>query len=266
MAPRGELENRDRDEGMGDLPEDLELERGESFSTGNARSDVPTDMRTNAVDRADAAAAPLGSPSLDFDVRSVYDSRPVNEVEFNEWFTLEGLDGAPIDAAAVALLRRAFLVPVGFVAVVRGVTVLVPNDPTITEVWDGELSIMVNATTVDPPTVTTIPATSAAQINRHNILFRDGEQITTFVIADQNQYVGVDISLVTDIALTTDNFAVGFYGNFLQKTNIPPQFQIANLAGSKGPMRTLPPATRGGMPKVRRPRVPFPRVPIIRGK
>jgi len=262
--PRGELENRDRDEGMGDLPEDLAVERGESFDTGQARSDVPTDMRSNARNRQGAAEAPLGTPSLDYDVRSIYDSRPVNSVEFNEWFTLEGLDAAPIDAAAVALLRKAWLVPVGFVAVVRGITVLVPNDPNVASVWDGELSVMVDGVKQDPPNVVVNPGTGLAAINQHNILFRDGEQITTFVIADQNQFVGVDVALLTNVALTTANFAVGFYGNFLQKTNIPSQFQIANLAGTKGPTRVLPPATRGGMPRVRRPNVPFPRVPIIK--
>lgn len=261
--PRGELENRDRDEGIGDLPEDLGLERRELFGDVPLRRGVPHDMRSNASRRDAAAQAPLGTPSLDFDVRSIYDSRPVNTRDFNLWF--EALtDSTPVD---LAVFFRCFAVPVGYVAVVREVTVLFNTAGSLgTTPFDGTLALALDGNFYDPMDVIVGPAigtpeTEVAAVGA--IPWRSGEATKTFMVADQSQFVGIFLGIEGNPVITGGIY-VGFYGNFLQKTNVPANFQIANKAGTRGPPVTLPPQFDSQLPRPRRQRVPFPRVPIIK--
>lgn len=267
--PRGELENRDRDEGVGDLPEDLGLERRELFGDVPLRRGVPTDMRSNAGRRAAANEAPLGTPPLDFDVRSIYDSRPVNTRDFNLWFhgTLGGGHGVTFD---FNVFNRCFEVPPGFVAVVREITFLWDPVTVLTHPYDGTYKALIDGNTFDPmdvvvgPDIGSGPSSVVADLT---IPWRSGEPTKTFMIADQGQFVGVQVAIAETLPFPftePTRFHVGFYGNFLQKTNVPANFQIANRAGVRGPPVTLPPQMGELLPKPRRQRVPFPQVPILK--
>lgn len=102
--PKGEFENRDRDEaadlgaiplaggGLGELPETLSRERGDldTYAT-RAAGNMSPDMVSANRGRMDAGVTGLGSPKIDYGVRSVYDSRPINTREFNLWFTVASL-------------------------------------------------------------------------------------------------------------------------------------------------------------------------------
>ena len=262
MAPRGEIENRDRDEGIGDVPEDLGIERGEIFQQVRLRGTVPSDMGNNAARRTAAQAAPLGTPSLDFDVRSIYDSRPVNGRDFNLWF-----QATPDETGLVMrAFRRCFVVPTGYVAVVRSFTVLyLPATPLSTN-YDGLANLMFDEGTFDSMDVDVGPgagATTLAQLA--GIVWVSDRPVNVFGVADQGQFVGLDLSIVGAPVITDGTqLQVGFYGQFLQKTNVPAQFQIANKAGSKGPPVTLPPSATPNLPRPRRQRVPYPDVPIVK--
>lgn len=261
MAPRGEFENRDRDEGTGDLPETLGLERVELFDPGSARTSVPTDMRQNADRRASADSAPLGTPGIDYDVRSIYDSRPVNAKDFNLWFEF-GIQEAALD---LITFRRCFAVPFGYVAVVREVTFLFEPVEVVDGTYDGTARILVDGNNVDPMVVKVVPFSAGLTnvVQTAGILWQSGQPIKTFTLADQEQFIGVDVELANDQEALQDTFQVGFYGQFLQRTNVPTQFQAANKAGSAPPKITLPPQTRGGMPRPLRSRQPFPDVPLM---
>lgn len=263
--PRGELENRDRDEGVGDLPEDLGLERRELFGDVPLRRGVPTDMRSNAGRRAAAEQAPLGTPSLDFDVRSIYDSRPVNTRDFNLWFALQitGEAGVTLDS-----FKNCFYVPQGYVAVVREITLTTQIFRQVQSpyTFDGYIKILVDGNSVDPMTVQVPAGPLGDSLLPLDIPWTSGEPIKTFTVADQGQIIGVQITPVNFFQPGNEDghVWVGFYGNFLQKTNVPANFQIANRAGTKGPPVTLPPDQRSLLPRPRRQRVPFPQVPILK--
>src|SRR3990172_12098131 len=57
--------------------------------------------------------AQLGAPPADYDVRSVYDSGPLNAYDFNITAT------SPVDEIGASILRVSFTVRQGFVAVLR---------------------------------------------------------------------------------------------------------------------------------------------------
>ena len=171
MGVKGEFQNRDRDEasdlsgiplagGLGELPEDLSDERGDlnTFALKAAENMSP-DMASAQTSRVDAALTGVGSPKIDYSVRSIFDSRPINAREFNLWFSAEGDDAAPVE---IEVFRKCFFVPEGYVAVLRGVTILL--GPAITPPfanYDGLLRIATDGSVTDPPDVTSADRTSA---------------------------------------------------------------------------------------------------------
>lgn len=281
MARKGEFESRDRDEstdlsgiplaGLGELPEELSDERGDlrTYQTGYGGAGA-ADMVGAEVSRVDASGTGLGTPKIDFDVRSIYDSRPINSQEFNLWFTLDVTAEPPATISPV-VLKRTFQVPQGRVCVLQEVTIYCPNMTPINAVFDGAVGITVDDAIVDPPDIETGPDTLDTTIVQENIIFRDGTPIRTFVIADQGQFVGLILELLAEgvVELTTFNVAVGFRGQFLQKTGCTSNFQIANPAGraqsavtsSAADLRGPPDSS--GMVVKRRRKVPFGNVPIV---
>jgi hypothetical protein len=280
MPKNGEFENRDRDEatdlsgvplaGMGELPEDLSDERGDlnTYQLRAAEQMAP-DMASAQRGRLDAAETGVGSPKIDYSVRSIFDSRPINSREFNLWFTAEGNDATPVD---ITVFRKCFFVPSGYVAVLRGVTVLV--GPAITPPftnYDGLLRIAVGGSVVDPPDVEVGPEVGApgTLLTQLEIPFQTNQEVETFVIADESETVGVFLNIGGESA-EADNLQVGFRGAFLLKTGVPAQFQAANEAGrarvavtsSAADLSNI--ASGEGVVAKRRRRVPFANVPILR--
>lgn len=255
---KGELENRDAEE-LGDLSEDHGLERGEIQRLAQARAAVPTDMRNNAQRRQAAAGAPIGTPQLDYDVRSVYDSRPVQGRDFNEWFSFATEGGGTVPGLFFA---QALLVPPGLVAVVRRIMFRCGAI-----VWDNvapfQCAVLKNGATIMPEQNTLIadfPGLSLAYIP-----LSDGDSLDTFIIADEGDTVGIQLFDEQGSPDVQDDitYKVGFYGNFLLKTGVPAPFQIANLAGAKGPPITRP-APRGIVgDRTARSKDPYRGVPIV---
>jgi len=276
---KGEFENRDRDEGsdlsgiplagtLGELPEELANERGDLDSYAlRAAENMAPDMASAQRGRVDARETGVGSPKIDYSVRSVYDSRPINSREFNLWFTAAADAGDP----EIGVFRKCFFVPAGYVAVLRGVTILVgpPLIPDFTN-YDGTLRIAVNGAIEDPPDVIVGPEFGVStNLTQLEIPFQSNQEIETFVLADEAQTVGVFLDIGT-ASTRADNLQVGFRGAFLLKTGVPAQFQAANEAGrarvavtaSQSDFRNI--ASSEGLTVTKRKRVPFAHVPILR--
>lgn len=245
---KGEFENREAEElgipglpGMGELSEELADERGEldSYSTRQLANGVPADIQAGKAATDQVARTGVGSPSIDYQVRSVYDSRPVNGRDFNLWFT-PGFNTIPL--ADLGTLLKCWQVPRGMVAVLRGVTVIQAPQVGELEVVDGTLRIQIDGVTKEPPTVRLGPSLgSFTELAQSNIPYYSGVTIETFLIADENLFVGAAIDPVTSVPLDAGSFLLGFHGQFLQKTGVPAQFQIANKAGQAMTADTVSP-------------------------
>lgn len=278
--PKGEIQNRDRDESqdlsgvplaggsrLGELPEDLANERGDMDTYAlKAAEQMAPDMASAQRGRVDAALTGVGSPKIDYSVRSVFDSRPVNAIEFNLWFGVEW-PSAP-DFADFSALVQSFYVPAGYVACLRRVDIVAEVDGNSMTPYDGTCEIMVNNAVMDPLQVPPGPVASngSSASQEPGIVFLLPGSIDTFILADENLSVGVRLTFV-DSGLLRPSLRVGFHGSFLLKTGVPAQFQAANEAGRA---RSAVTASRAdlsseGLMAKRRRKVPFPSVPLIHG-
>jgi hypothetical protein len=291
--PKGEIQNRDRDEsadlqgiplvGLGELPEDIADERGDlsTYSRDSRNTRVP-DMVRAAESRVQEKLTGLGAPFMDYTVRSVYDARPPSGRDFNLWFYSQ-LTSAHFDRDFTGF-RRCFRVPTGWVAVIRAVKFQVTPQSSMTSSDIGPQAlysaytdliarILVNGASADPETPEGGQATGTEEpVYMGGISVRDGDSVDTFVIADENQFVGVEI---VDWLEVGDGIGpkvnVGFYGQYLLKTGRPAMFEPSNLAGRSNNAVVSTPGDMtnawGGDAEVttrRRRRVPFGNVPILR--
>lgn len=278
--PKGEIQNRDRDEaedlsgiplaGFGELPEDLSDERGDLDTYGlKPAEQLLPDMASAQVSRADADLTGVGSPRIDYSVRSTFDTRPINAREFNLWFTADTASEPP-PALTIDVFRSCFFVPDGYVALVRGVTVLLspPITPEFNN-YDGLLAVAVNGARVDPPDVPIGPVNGNSVLSQTDTPFQTNQEILTHVLADQNSTVGLFLD-VGSAAFDSANLQVGFRGVLLLKTGVPAQFQAANEAGraraavtaSASDLKNI--ASSEGLIANKRRKVPFANVPILR--
>lgn len=252
---KGELENRDAEE-LGDLPDDLLRERHELTRYGGRHGDVPADMLKNAGARAGAANAPLGVPQLDFDVRSVYDSRPVQGRDFNQWFQ----SGAHGNTSTAFL--QCMTVPVGWVFVVRRIMLRA----AATLVWTGASQYLVAVTWNSSIVMPEQQPAPVAPTTTDYIPMDPGDSFELFLIADEGDTVGVQLFNGADgsQSIPDQTVKIGFYGNMLLKTGVPSQFQIANYAGTKGRPYTIPtPSGVSVSQRTQRNRDPYRNVPIV---
>lgn len=271
--PKGEFQNRDRDEtpglgdiplagSLGELPPDIADERHDldTYNTKSLGTRFP-DMQSAQIARIEEKQTGIGSPLLDYTVRSIYDSRPTSGFDFNLWFTF-GDSEIPLGLPGFI---RTWAVPQGYVAVIRDYTILAPAGSSIST-WDGLSKLLIDGTARDPIDVRISNSNDVAQVN--GTPYRVGEKIDTFIIADENSFVGLDVTFDDgSVNLTTANFAIGFHGNFLLKTGRPAMFEVANLAGKAKTAVTSSPreiASGSELVQKRRRRKPFANVPILR--
>lgn len=295
--PKGEFENRDRDEAsdlggiplagvkLGELPDDLARERGDlrTFSIDTGASQNP-DLYKAREARDAARDTGLGSPVMDYTVRSVYDSRPNSARDFNQWYTSRS-DNPNHNPNDFTGMRRCFTVPQGWVAVIRKVsfrmdpsTVMAgtPGDSSRGAWYDALIKLLVNGACVDPEVFTTDVGTATSLPTRlDGIPVRDGDDVETWAIADEGFSIGVDIdgyqiSSGGYTVSTQPRINIGFYGNLLLKTGRPAMFEPSNLAGRALSAITSTPRDLGGIPSGenlvarQRRRLPFANVPILR--
>ncbi len=256
--PKGDFENRDRDElGLGDLTDDLGIERGELDRFAPVRKRGPADMRNIGAKQDDVGGTPLGAPVMDYTVRSIYDSRPPSAVDFNEWFTTEGASSSDV------LFRKCVIVPQGYVGVLRKVSIKAA--PSVNAgASQYFVAVCLNGAIVIP--LQTVDAPSGAT-HAPGVGITAPETFDTWIIADENQTFGVSI-----VAATTqpDNLVidVGFYGNYLLKTGVPALFQPANLGDSTAPPKVVPSSEiNGAVERIRRrAKIPYKNVPLLNAR
>lgn len=193
--------------------------------------DRPGSVAEDATGRAqeDLFATPLGTPAADYDVRSVYDSRPVNGYDFN----ITAQSGA--GEIGTSSFTATFVVRQGFVAVLRRLSHFFTGTlPPIMERSEALLSITRNGAdvldNVDVPVG----------------LYSD-DIWQGFVIADEGDTLGVTLELQG--GLVADELQVHFYGNYLLKTGRAYNYEIANpVGGARGcapsPVMLAPTAPR----------------------
>lgn len=163
-------------------------------------------LRTqSAVDNMQSA--PRGEPPKAFDVRAVYDSRPVQGFDFN------------ITASDAVGERTTFVlgfeVPSGYVCVLRRLHHSSTPTPVIVGRSDIQVTLLVNNASV-----------------RYNQSIPVGVEsddiVECFVIADEFSQVQAQFDLTADVAAINFTMYAQFYGQFLLKTGIPYQFEVAN--------------------------------------
>ncbi len=219
---------------LGDLPPDLLRERGEDPMFNDRPGSLPPDMARSDSVRQAAAEAGIGGPVLDYGVRGVYDSRPVNAIDFYNTY-LVSLANAYNFVGTPAMLQ----VPQGRVAVLRRVEFSDPgaasgigNQYTFPAVKadnlllaDFYVTVLRNGGVVQPVDMR-VPG--AVGFNyKDAIPIKGGDSIDTFLIYDEGEQIGLNFYLSS---ATVGDVFVKFYGNLLLKTGVPPNFEVANKA------------------------------------
>jgi hypothetical protein len=163
---------------------------------------------SSASAQADLAGTPLGAPPSCFDVRSVYDSRPVNGYDFMIPVTVDQ------EGAASTFLAE-FTVRQGFVGVLREISHFFTDNPQPAVVNRAQClaSIKRNGTDVSDNVDVPVGLSSDA-------IWKG------FVIGDEFNVLGAEI--VLQGALTAEVCVVVFYGNYILKTGVAYPFEIAN--------------------------------------
>lgn len=191
-------------------------------------------------------SAPLGDVPGAYDVRSVYDSRPVNAADFNIC-TSADLSGVETTPGTLKMT-----VPRGYVAVLRRVRTAVEPAPAISFRRQIQATLTHNGATVP---------------NQQSI-FVGAEQdslLECWVIADELDTLGVNLSYFETDGTTPQAFpadTVGeaqFYGQLLVKTGRSINYEIANPCGQCGevtPPPLAPPAPAPAAPVLTAPPVP----------
>lgn len=175
-------------------------------------ADGVPDLEVSAGLGADMRAAPAGEPPADYDVRSVYDSRPVLGYDFNVLLSTSDIAGDP---SPPLTLTSQFIVPQGFVAVVRKAHVWIEPNVPLSSRSNVLFTLAINGVRV--------------QYNE-DIAVGDEtlEPLEFFTIIDELNSLA---AMITLSGIISTNVFVHFYGNLLSKTGRPPAFEIANPVG-----------------------------------
>lgn len=193
---RGEFETRQRQ-----LPASHTVRKAKGRAWTKARDDI--------------AKTPIGAPPKPVDVRSVWDTRPINAFDFNIPVSLS----APSTGTEAVL---EFTVPEGFVCVLRNFDIWFEPNPVGLNRSDTTWSLQLNGG--DYPY--NIGVWFGVAIDRE----------TCFMVANEFNTVGLRIVHAAGFVTPGSIFA-RFYGNFLQKSGLPPSLEIGNLV----PKAAIPP-------------------------
>lgn len=176
---------------------------------------TPADQ-LNTQDAVDSMqAAPRGDPPKSFDVRSVYDSRPVQGFDFNITDSTDPSEGGLLSIATLS-----FQVPQGYVCVLRGIHHSTNPPLAILGRSDITVSLLVNG--------------SSVKYNQDIPVGTESDDIVRcFVIADE--FSTVSAVFTNRVGNYPDQFtfvqsilSCQFYGQFLLKTGVSYKFEVAN--------------------------------------
>lgn len=205
---------------------DVKIEGGEFIEREIQRppEDTPGFVAQDATASAqsDLAETPLGAPPTDYDVRSTYDSRPVNGYDFMIAVTAAAEGGNTF--------TMEFEVRQGFVGVLREFSHFFTDNPQPAVINRAEVLATLRRNGTDVLDNADIPVGVSS-----DSIWKG------FVIADEFNTLGVRI--VLQGLLTAAECVAVFYGNYLLKTGVASPFEIANRTkgGCLPALPTLPP-------------------------
>ena len=181
----------------------------------NASLDIPgADLLQDDASVAAMQAAPLTTPSVDFEVRSVYDSRPINAYDFN--FSAATNFTSPADPGTVATWQATFTVPTGYRAVPRDWEVLFDEPPTG----------IASASTV------TLQQNGAAIPNNGPIIVGMGtgsRPIKSFFVCEENTTFGIQGEIDVGVNSTqASTISINVHGNLIPVSDCALPFAIAD--------------------------------------
>lgn len=242
-------------EKLGDLPDGLARERGELNFLNDRLSGVPPDMARSNATRDAARSVGIGGPVVDYTVRGVYDSRPINGTDFYNFVHCEAAENGPESFQSLQ-------VPAGRVAILRRVDFFEPDDgnnplpvPSVlaASLFAADLYVTItkNGGTV-LPTNMEIPGGSASSLlYLASIPISAPASVDCFIVYDEGDIIGHSHEFPT----FDGGYYVGYYGNLLLKTGIPANFEVGNkgagtpaqVVASQADLRSAPSlATRMG--------------------
>jgi hypothetical protein len=206
-----------------------------------------------------------GSPPQQFDVRSIYDSRPINATDFNLALNNFATE-VPGGVWTGNVCDFTFTVPNGFVAVLKRLHHSFRPPPVVLGRADITATFLVNGVLYQQGVAIQVPGLTAAEIAAQIVSdipigIESDNILESFVIADQGQNIGVRIKVTAAIAAAVPVCFVHLYGQLLQKTGRPAQFEPANpsdkvFVGSAiytPPPPTIEPATPAPVVVVQQP-------------
>lgn len=196
---------------------------GEFLDVRESQARVPAGLSRGAMGKGGASHQinPKLTPEKQSKVSSFFDTRPINGTDFFQ-------TGGSIAFSTTALLNDtetatfSYTIPTGFVAVLRGF--LWQFDP-----------VYVQGSIVSIKTFLTIDGNGVPHYNNiQDVQYRDNF-VPSHLIIDQNKTLQINTVRISNIALATRSLTVNdvfyraeFYGNVLQKRNLPQQFEVGS--------------------------------------
>jgi hypothetical protein len=167
------------------------------------------DLLQDASSEEALQSTPLGEPQVDFSVRSVYDSRPINGYDFN-------FSANTIQPAGGGIATFNFQVPLGYRAVPREWDILVTQPTTLSSADENTITFTQN---------------NAAVPNNNPIVFGTGgtdRPIKTFFVCEEQTPFGAVVNLGATTAGFNGTVFCQVYGNLIPVSAVALPFAIAN--------------------------------------
>jgi hypothetical protein len=181
----------------------------------NASLDIPgADLLGQEASTQAMQATPLTPPNVDYEVRSVYDSRPINAYDFN--FSAATEFTSPPDPGTIATWEATFTVPTGYRAVPRDWDVFFDTPP----------NVIASKSTV------TLQQQGAAVPNNGPMIIGMGTgptPIKSFFICEENTTFGIQGSINVGVNSTqSSTISINVHGNLIPVTDCALPFTIAD--------------------------------------
>lgn len=212
---------------------------------------IASDVVSQTGKTADMAATPPGEPPVDYDVRSTYESRPVNSRDFNISAIVTGTVSG---SGAIIFPVLNFVTPLGWRFVVTEWEItfspsIASLGPSVFE--NTSVNLLGGGSVADPFNAGIIIGPNGTS----------GDGIKTFMIVEEQTQFGIQI-LNIDTTLTIgghSNGVVTIHGNALPVTDVQLPYAIANPVG-RGKVGMFAPQMRF-MPPSAPPSAPPPSAP-----
>jgi hypothetical protein len=189
----------------------------------------PTDLLALSTAVAEMQATPLEPVSLDYDVRAVYDSRPINAYDFN--FCANNLIVLQNTLWAVG-----WQVPLGYRAVVREFEVMYDQDVggefgaslvfPLQGMYPSDFALQPASAGPTTPAVLTALAAAGFPLQNNAKAIGSGGKITTFFIAEEGTWFGIQ-GISNNISVE-GTVTINCYGQLLPIRNEQLPFVVGN--------------------------------------